>query len=218
MDIDTLFSQLTEATNPEKALQMSAYMKNLFPFLGIPTPNRRDICKPFFANRKNEKEIDWDFVEQCWDKPEREYQYVAFDYLIKKKRYLTIEHVPKLKSLALNKSWWDSIDVLDKLIGDIGLSDNKIDELMFNWSTDENIWLRRIAIDHQLLRKDKTNVELLEKILVNNLNQTEFFINKAIGWSLRSYSKTNPDWVRQFISDNRAGLSNLSIREGSKYL
>ena len=78
--------------------------------------------------------------------------------------------------------------------------------------------MRRLAIDHQLLRKEETDTELLEKILINNLGQTEFFIKKAIGWALRDYSKTNPNWVRDFIERHQAEMAALSIREGSKYL
>ncbi len=89
---------------------------------------------------------------------------------------------------------------------------------MLTWSLDEDIWLRRIAIDHQLPRKEKTNTTLLEKIILNNLGSDEFFINKAIGWSLREYSKTNPDWVINFIKNNKNKMSKLSIREGSKYI
>lgn len=89
---------------------------------------------------------------------------------------------------------------------------------MLAWSKADNIWLRRVAINHQLLRKEKTKQALLKRILLNNLNQTEFFINKAMGWILRDYSKTNPDWVRAFISENEAGLSKLTIREAKKYL
>ena len=70
---------------------------------------------------------------------------------------------------------------------------------MLNWANDRNIWLRRIAIEHQLLCKEKMNTVLLENIITANLNQTEFFINKSIGWVLRDYSKTDPAWVRQFI-------------------
>ncbi|WP_193435573.1 DNA alkylation repair protein, partial [Streptococcus suis] len=99
------------------------------------------------------------------------------------------------KKLAQSKSWWDSIDGLDKLVGKIVLDNPEAKQTILEWSLDDDFWLRRIAIDHQLLQKEKTDTELLEKILVNNLNQTEFFINKAIGWSLRDYSKTNPDWV-----------------------
>ena len=89
---------------------------------------------------------------------------------------------------------------------------------MIDWSLDEDFWLRRIAIDHQLLQKEKTDIVLLEKILINNLNQTEFFITKAIGWSLRDYSKTNPHWVRDFLGKHQHKMSSLSIREVIKYL
>lgn len=89
---------------------------------------------------------------------------------------------------------------------------------MIDWGLDEDFWLRRIAIDHQLLQKEKTDIVLLEKILVNNLNQTEFFITKAIGWSLRDYLKTNPHWVRDFLGKYQHQMASLSIREASKYL
>lgn len=220
MLIDTreLFKQIQNASDLDKSRKMSAYMKGHFPFLGIPTPNRRKICKQFFSDVRHIKTIDWCFIDECWDHAEREYQYIALDYLVKKKCYLNLHDIPKLQVLALSKSWWDTIDILDQLIGDMGLMYLEIDDLMLEWSMDENFWLRRIAINHQLLRKEKTNTNLLHSILVNNLNQKEFFINKAIGWSLRSYSKTEPNWVRNFIVEYKYGLSSLSIREGSKYI
>ena len=112
----------------------------------------------------------------------------------------------------------ETIDFLDRVIGDIGLRDARVDELMLEWSTDEDFWVRRIAIDHQLLRKEKTNTALLEKIIVNNLGSDEFFINKAIVWSLRDYSKTDPEWVRNFIDRYRDRMDKLSIREAGKYI
>lgn len=89
---------------------------------------------------------------------------------------------------------------------------------MLEWSTDEDFWVRRIAIDHQFCRKEKTNIELLERILVNNLGSSEFFVNKAIGWSLRDYSRANPDWVRYFLQTYSDKMDKLSVREASKYL
>ena len=86
---------------------------------------------------------------------------------------------------------------------------------MLEWSKNEDIWLRRLAIDHQIGRKDKTNTELLTAIILNNLGSDEFFINKAIGWSLRKYAKTNQQWVRQFLADYQHQLSALSYREAS---
>lgn len=89
---------------------------------------------------------------------------------------------------------------------------------MLKWSTDPDFWVRRVAIEYQLLRKDQMDTNLLAKILKNNLGSQEFFINKAVGWALRDYSKTNPQWVAKFIADHRDGLAPLSIREGSKYI
>ena len=89
---------------------------------------------------------------------------------------------------------------------------------MLSWSLDENMWMRRLAIDHQLNRKNQTNKELLGEIIVHNLNSDEFFINKAIGWSLREYSKTNPTWVKAFIKEHQEDMSKLSIKEAGKYL
>lgn len=107
---------------------------------------------------------------------------------------------------------------MDRIVGDIALRDNRVNDILLNWSLDKNIWLRRIAIDHQLLRKEKTNTKLLEQIIINNLNRQEFFINKAIGWSLRDYSKTNPKWVKEFVKKYKDSMSNLSIKEASKYI
>lgn len=116
------------------------------------------------------------------------------------------------------KQWWDTIDALDTIIGQIGLRDKRVDQLMLDWSQASDFWLRRIAIDHQRGRKEKTKQELLAKIIDNNLNREEFFINKAIGWALRDYSKTNPPWVKEFLASRKNGLAKLSLREASKYL
>lgn len=131
---------------------------------------------------------------------------------------LTFEDIPAIRKFIDRKQWWDRIDSLDQVIGKIGLRDERVDALMLEWSTDEDFWVRRIAIDHQLLRKDKTNTVLLEKIIVNNFGSDEFFINKAIGWSLRDYSKTDPEWVRDFIERYRNRMDKLSIREAGKYI
>ena len=218
MDFNKLYEEMIQHKNEEQAQKMSKYMLNKFEYIGIKTPERRKIFKNFFKEYKNEEKIDWEFVNKCWENKYREFQYVGADYLKNMKDKLTIDDIPKFKQLILEKSWWDTIDNLDMTIGALALKDSNVNKILMEWSLDENIWLRRIAIDHQLLRKEKTDIELLEKILKNNLEQTEFFINKAIGWALRDYSKTNPEWVKTFIEKNRENMAKLSIKEASKYL
>ena len=200
-----------------QAAAMAAYMKNICPFLGIQKPKRVELSKNFFKEAKKHTKIDWSFVDKCWGL-EREFQYLALEYLRDVAKLLSADDIPHLKKLAETKSWWDTIDSLDKIIGGIALTNPAVNNILLEWSLDNNFWLRRIAIDHQLPRKEKTNIELLEKILVNNLEQKEFFINKAIGWSLREYSKTNPEWVRGFLDVYKNKMAPLSIREASKYI
>ena len=217
MDVEELLENLKAVAKPDDAVAMKAYMKNKFEFLGVKTPVRRKLAKAFFK-QQTDSVIDWVFINESWDNPYRELQYAALDYLEIRKKLLTPSDLPRLKKLAQTKSWWDTIDFLDRLAGSIIARFPETKGIILVWSRDEDIWLRRLAIDHQLLRKEETDTELLEKILVNNLGQTEFFINKAIGWALRDYSKTNPDWVRDFIERHQAEMAALSIREGSKYL
>ena len=217
MDVEELLENLKAVANPDDAVAMKAYMKNKFECLGVKTPARQKLAKTFFK-QQTDSVIDWNFINEAWKNPYRELQYAALDYLESRKKLLTPSDLPRLKKLAQTKSWWDTIDFLDRLVGSIIARFPETKATILSWSCDEDIWLRRLAIDHQLLRKEETDTELLEKILANNLGQTEFFINKAIGWALRDYSKTNPDWVRDFIERNRAAMAALSIREGSKYL
>lgn len=217
MEAQMLLKELQNLANADDARAMKAYMRGRFEFLGVKTPARRKAAKAFFKKHGG-ADIDWRFVRQAWEHPFREMQYAALDYLETRKNLLRPGDLPQLKKLAQTKSWWDTIDFLDRLAGGIIAGFPETRPVILQWSRDEDIWLRRLAIDHQLLRKDQTDQHLLEQILVNNLDQTEFFINKAIGWALRDYSKTNPEWVKNFIRQHHGKMAPLSIREASKYL
>jgi len=210
-----IFSFFRAAANSEHAASMSAYMRDQFSFLGIKAPLRRELSRDAV---RAQKEINWEFIFDCWKQPEREFQYLAIDCLDKVKSKLSPSDIPNLRHLIVEKSWWDTVDGLDAFVGSIALRNAEVKETLLEWSVDDNIWLRRTAINHQLSYKEKTDTTLFEQILVNNFGQQEFFINKAIGWSLREYSKTNPDWVRDFVGRHKVKLSPLSLKEASKYI
>ena len=197
---------------------MAAYMRNQFPFLGIAATPRKLVAKSYFRIALQEHIIDFDFVEKCFQQQEREYQQLAVDYLLSIQNLLTPEDLNRIKKYIVTKSWWDTVDGLDGVVGSMTLRYPELKKVMVEWSQTDNIWLRRVAIDHQLLFKNKTDTLLLAEIITNNFGTKEFFINKAIGWSLRDYSKTNPQWVKDFIQKHSSQMAPLSIREGSKYL
>lgn len=216
-----MFKQLIQSFydygNQEKAKPMSAYMKGNFPFLGIQKPQRAELEKEFFKLAKKQNMVNWDLIFMLWDLPEREFQYLAIDYLLALKYSLQKSDLDPIKFLIINKSWWDSVDSLANIVG---LLCAKYPELVLShilsWAESDNIWLVRIAVLFQLKYKVTTDTELLNLIININNNSKEFFVTKAIGWALREYSKTNKEWVKSFIEGNT--LQPLSVCEASKYL
>ena len=218
MKLLDLITELEEKRNELLAVSMERYMQDKFRFLGVRGATRTEIYKKYFPEARKSKAIDWDFIENCWNKEEREFQYVVVYYLKAMQRFFKREDISRLKYLIVTKSWWDTVDLLAKVVGSLVIRIEGYDQIMLEWSKDSNIWLRRVAILYQLSLKDKVDEQILDNILVNNLGDNEFFINKAVGWALRDYSKYNPEWVREFIKKNKDNMANLSIREASKYL
>jgi len=205
--------------NEREAGPMTKYMKNHFPFLGIKSPIRKELEKVFFKETGILKEpFDQEFIIELWEKDEREYQYMALTYIEKSLKKLQKGDLTLMERLVLEKSWWDTVDAIAaKAVGKIAEKFPEIiEETIDDWAEHDNMWLRRTAILFQLKYKEITDEERLYRYIRSNSDSKEFFIQKAIGWALREYSKTNPSSVKQFINEN--SLAPLSVREGSKYV
>lgn len=212
-----IFDILYNNINHEQEEPMAKYMRNLFPFLGLKKPERTALSKEFLKNRRRDLKIDWEFISKCYSKEEREFQYLAIDYMYEVKDLFTPRDLQRIEEFIITKSWWDSVDAINKTVGYIATKYPEVKEdVILKWIESDNIWLNRISIIFQLSYKENTDTEFLSKAILHNSNTGEFFIDKAIGWALREYSKTNMEWVKIFIENNT--LSKLSIREGSKYI
>lgn len=210
-----IFRALEAAADAEKAKGMSAYLKDQFKFLGIQKPEREKLTKDFLKQKKKEP-IDWSFAEECYGREEREFHYFAVGYVLMMKDKFTPEDLVRIESLITRNSWWDTVDMFNIPVGRMFLKYPRITETIRRWMTSENMWLRRSAIIFQLHLKEKTDKALLAEAIESSLGSKEFFINKAIGWALREYSKTDAQWVRDFIASHE--LAPLSVREASKYI
>lgn len=200
---------LGDGADSARAETMTAYLRGHFDFLGVAAPDRRNASAVVLRQLRGRP--DWEFVAHCWAAEQREFQYVACDHL--RSVPLGAADLPRLKELVGTRSWWDTVDALAKPIGRAASPG-----VMREWAQDGNLWVRRAAILHQLGRKSATDTELLTEIILVNLGSGEFFIDKAIGWALRDYSKVDPEWVRNFLAEHAATLSPLSRREAAKYL
>lgn len=181
---------------------MSAYMRDQFPFLGVPATERRRATRRFLT-----RDAEWELIFSLFDAPEREFHYVAVDAV--RRACLTPADLPRLRSLVLTKPWWDTVDALVKAVGTVAPADE-----MRAWARDPHLWIRRVAILHQLGRLPDT--ELLADIIETNLGGGEFFIDKAIGWALRDAARHHPGWVRGYVDSTQ--LAALSRREALKHL
>jgi 3-methyladenine DNA glycosylase AlkD len=204
--------------NPENAFAMAKYMKNNFRFFGIKTDERRRIFKEIWKENKEEvlanaREIALDL----YSKPEREFQYCAIEILIKElKGNYKKEDIQLIEKLITTNSWWDSVDTIAKYILGEYLLELPLEtkNVIERFSKSDDMWLNRSAILFQLGYKQKTSADLLFSECLKHSHSKEFFIQKAIGWALREYAKSNPEDVQEFVKTNT--LKPLSKKEALK--
>lgn len=216
--IAKLENAFEENSNPENAVAMAKYMQNHFSFFGIKTDERRQIFKEIWKENQQEVAVNTrEIALQLFEKQQREFHYCAIEILIKqlKKNYKK-EDIQLIEKLITTNSWWDSVDsiaknILGEYLLEFPLETKKVIEY---FSNSGNMWLNRSAILFQLGYKEKTNFDLLKSICEKYKNSTEFFIQKAIGWALREYAKTNPEAVKTFVIN--ANLKPLSNKEALK--
>lgn len=213
--IQNLQQDLHQKSNRELAIPMENYMKNNFSFLGIKTEERRAIFKENYE--KSKSEIKANFRTIAWElfnKNEREFHQCAIDLLVKEfKKNFILEDIKLIEKLIITNSWWDSVDVVAKYLlgGYLQQFPNETYEVIERFSNSENMWLNRSAIIFQLSYKEKTNFDLLKSECEKHKDSKEFFIQKAIGWALRDYSRFNPNGVSEYV--NSTNLKPLSQRE-----
>lgn len=219
---DTVLERLTTAyagaADPERAAAMRAYMKDVAPFLGLTTPVRRALSRTVVAGLPRPGEADCTAVAlRCWELPEREYHYFAVDYLRRHVGRCSSGLLPVTRHLICTVSWWDTVDLLAAhVVGPLVAADPALTAEMDAWIADDDPWIARAALLHQLRYKERTDTGRLFAYCVRQSGHPDFFVRKAIGWCLREYAKTDPEAVRVFVERERGRLAPLSVREALK--
>ncbi|MEC5386652.1 DNA alkylation repair protein [Uliginosibacterium sp. H3] len=216
-----LRQQLATLADPTRAAPMAAYMKQRFVFFGIPSPARRAAVKAQVAGLGRAPDADWllAVAEALWGFDERECQYVAVDLLVKFAARFEASHEPRLAALVQAKAWWDSADLIAAHVyGSLCRRAPALQARLDAYATHEDMWLRRVAILHQLNYAGETDRARLDAILKANLDHTDFFIRKAMGWALRQFARHDAAWVRDWVVENADRVSGLTRREALKRL
>ncbi|MGW2912831.1 DNA alkylation repair protein [Streptomyces asoensis] len=219
---DLVLERLTTAyggaADPGRAAAMRAYMKDVAPFLGLPTPARRALSRTVLAGTARPDERDCTAVAlRCWALPQREYHYFAVDYLRRYAPRLPSAFLPVARRLVTTVSWWDTVDPLAAhVVGALVAADPGLGAEMDAWIADEDLWVVRTALLHQLPRKERTDAGRLFRYCLRQSGHPDFFVRKAIGWALREYAKTDPAAVLAFVTRERDRFAPLTVRKALK--
>ncbi len=226
-ELPELEHRLRAVADVERSLEMTAYLKDQFPMLGVATAQRRQIVKNSLQTRTVPTRDELvAAVDQLFDRPEREFHYCGVDLARRWQRVLRTDDLDWLASLVSTHSWWDTVDAL--AIHPVGHVARRAREvcsertaarvILDRWAASDDLWLNRTAILHQLMFKTDTDAEQLFEYCDRHAASTEFFHRKAIGWALRQYARTDPDTVLDYVNERRDVLSGLTVREALKHL
>jgi len=210
---------LEKHANPTEAAPMKKYMRDQFEYLGIKTSQRVALQKNFYAEYGLPPVNELDAIlRDLWSLPQREFQYTAVGLLGRLSEQIPPDFIETIEYLIVTKSWWDTVDSIAGT--SVGIHFKRFPAVrkkyLAKWRKSKNMWLRRTTILFQLGYKQETDFDLLCDIVRGNLGSDEFFINKAIGWALRQYARSDPKAVRKFVKETE--LHPLSRREAMKHL
>jgi 3-methyladenine DNA glycosylase AlkD len=217
--VDGALMPLADAARAEA---MKAYLLNQFEFLGLPAPVRRQAVKDIGKVMWQSSADVLTTAELLWQKPQREYRYTAVDLLRQHSAQFSVNDLPALQALLLRDAWWETVDGLSAVIAEVMhaavLQKPNAAVTMEIWLKHPSFWVRRSAMLHQLGWRLDTDTTRLFGFAQQLADEKEFFIRKAIGWALRDYARWNPQAVTEFLVQNRANLSGLTVREAAKHL
>lgn len=212
---------LKGAADPQKAAGMEAYMKGIQPYLGVTAPVikplEREAARLFVPTTPEEYRTG---VRTVFAGRYREYRHVAMELAQRWKPFIGPPMVPLYEEMIRAGAWWDVVDEMAaRLVGKVYLDHRKaMEPVLEKWISDDDMWIRRTVLLSQLKHKKHTDAARLFRWCLALAHEKEFFIRKAIGWTLREYARTDPAAVRSFVRKNAEALSPLSVREATKHL
>lgn len=216
---DPLAAGLTGLSNASKVVEMKRYMKGRFDFYGVQRDERDTIVRKHLEEFGLPGNETHDLViRRLWNADQRELQYIALEILYRTQKAAPAERITLYEELVVTRSWWDTVDMIaQKLIGPhLKSNTDLISERVESWRRADDIWLNRTAILFQNRYRGDTDFALLSSLAEQFAGNSEFFIQKAIGWSLRQYAKIDPAAVVD-LTDS-IPLSSLARREALKHI
>ncbi|GGM05656.1 DNA alkylation repair protein [Nakamurella endophytica] len=219
--VDGIRAGLVALAEPALAPGMQSYMRSALPFLGVRVPEvRRTVREQARLHPPDDVAALGAAAARLWREASyREERYAATALTGLRAAAGRLELLDLYREMVVTGAWWDHVDEIAHRVGALLQADpGRMRPLLRAWAREPDRWLRRVAVLAQLDARGRTDVDLLTDVVLVNADHPDFFVRKAIGWALRQYARTDPAWVRGFLSRHGAALSPLSVREAAKHL
>lgn len=216
---------LPQHANAERAEQQQTYMKSTMPYYGLQAATLKLALKPLLAAHRFHERSEWErAMLTLWDNATHREMLYSSIAIARHRRYREWREQPESlhiwEHMTRSGAWWDVGDeIAIHLVGQVLRANmDDVTPIIRQWAMDEHLWIRRAAMLCQIRFKTDTDRDLLAACITPNLGHPDFFSRKAVGWSLREFSRTDPDWVRMFVDAHAAAMAPLSKREALRLL
>jgi 3-methyladenine DNA glycosylase AlkD len=212
-------ADLKEVGTLERAAGEKRYLKSDLTFLGSSLADMRRVAKAAIKGEPFGHDNLVALVHELWSKPVFERRMVAVILLELKASELGPSDLTLIEILIREAKTWALIDGLaGNVVSDIALR-HSIKQRLDRWAKDDDFWIRRSSLLAEL--KPLMSGFPFQPFAARAhamLDETEFFIRKAIGWVLRETSKKRPEEVYAWIAPRTHRASGVTMREAVKYL
>ena len=177
-------------------------------FLGVTAPDLRRIAKKF------RQEISLQELTELIRSPIHEVRLCALIILVNKYKKEDSDKIYRYYLKHLNSvNNWDLVDTsAPHIIGDYLYKNPEKSKILFEFSSSENLWVRRISIvsTFAFIKNNEFNKTLeIAKLL---LNDNHDLIHKAVGWMLREIYKRDEGLIKRFLRQNYAQIPRTTLR------
>ena len=214
--VDSLEAALRLLGTPQRAIQEKRYLKSDLAHLGVTVPDLRRTVKAAYAALQPEHRELIALAAALWASHVYERRLAAVELLKAGQASLGPDDLATIEGMIREGAMWSLVDPLSgDLAGRIVLRHPSCVGTLDRWSTDPDFWVRRSALLALLagIRAGDPDLDRFTAYADVMLDETQFFVRKAIGWVARELSKSRPSFVVSWAESRLDRMSAVTFRE-----
>lgn len=214
---------LQESGDAQRAIKYKKYLKSPFHFVGATKKDVNTIGARLKSLLAEKGKFDLlDTLEDFWSSGVHEEMTLAIVLAAKCVQIFDEAEIGDTFSRWIDQCHsWDHIDELCiRVTGVIVLENPAAWAIIEPWFTNGHMWKRRASLISHLpsIRAHRPSVEMLYRTCEHLASEKDFFIRKAIGWTLRELAEHDLNSMISIYSRLDSKLSGIARREATRKL